>query len=233
MSKKYKLSYTAADIDRRLATVSQLSKDVEQLSIDAEQMSTDIEQLSTDADKLSTDVKQLFTDTEQMSMDISTNKNHASQHASDGLDPINPEDIGAMIDVPVTSSDDGKFLCVVNGNWAAVNATIGDDTNSISVAEKAVRDGDGNVIVDTYEIKDDANTKLTEAKSYADEKLAEAKSYTDDALANVNVSDDVLTEAKSYTESYADEKLAEAKSYTDDAIESAFANIGIAEQMSF
>lgn len=179
MSKKYKLSYTAVEIDEKLGAVNQISKDVEQLSTDVEQFSDDVEQLSKDVNQLSDDVGQL-------SDDFNISKTHANQHSSGGTDPISPEDIGAMLDVPVTTSDNGKFLCVVNGDWAAVNAVIGDNADGISVAEKAVRDGNGNVIVDTYETKTDANAKLEASKSY-----------------------------------------------TDTAIESAFANVVRAEQMSF
>ena len=55
---------------------------------------------------------------------------HAGTHASGGKDPITPESIGAApathaedtaIHLPtVTADDNGKFLCVVNGAWAAV-----------------------------------------------------------------------------------------------------------------
>lgn len=31
-----------------------------------------------------------------------------------------PEDIGAMPNIAVTSSDNGKFLCVVDGEWTPV-----------------------------------------------------------------------------------------------------------------
>lgn len=56
---------------------------------------------------------------------------HASAHASGGDDPITPESIGAApathaentaIHLPtVTADDNGKFLCVVDGAWAAVS----------------------------------------------------------------------------------------------------------------
>ena len=57
---KYKLSYTASEIDDKLKMVGQLSEDISQLA---------------------------------------------------------PEDIGAMPNIPVTPSDNGKFLCVVDGVW--------------------------------------------------------------------------------------------------------------------
>ena len=60
----------------------------------------------------------------------STPLSHAGTHASGGDDPITPESIGASpashaedtaIHLPtVTADDNGKFLCVVNGAWAAV-----------------------------------------------------------------------------------------------------------------
>lgn len=64
---KYKLSFTASEIDNKLKMVNQLSEDISRLA---------------------------------------------------------PEDIGAMPNIPVTSTDNGKFLCVVNGTW--VPTTIED-----------------------------------------------------------------------------------------------------------
>ena len=43
---------------------------------------------------------------------------------------------------------------------------------SADSATKATQDGSGNVIVNTYETKSDANAKLAEAKSYADSKVS-------------------------------------------------------------
>ena len=63
---------------------------------------------------------------------------HASAHASGGTDPITPESIGASpashaedtaIHLPtVTADDNGKFLCVVNGAWAAVAYPSAEDS---------------------------------------------------------------------------------------------------------
>ena len=63
---------------------------------------------------------------------------HASQHASGGTDPITPGSIGAApashaedtaIHLPtVTADDNGKFLCVVNGAWAAVSYPNAEDS---------------------------------------------------------------------------------------------------------
>ena len=63
---------------------------------------------------------------------------HASTHASGGTDPITPESIGASpashaedtaIHLPtVTADDNGKFLCVVNGAWAAVAYPSAEDS---------------------------------------------------------------------------------------------------------
>ena len=68
----------------------------------------------------------------------STPSNHASTHASGGTDPITPESIGASpashaedtaIHLPtVTADDNGKFLCVVNGAWAAVAYPSAEDS---------------------------------------------------------------------------------------------------------
>ena len=67
-----------------------------------------------------------------------TPSKHASEHASGGTDPITPESIGASpashaedtaIHLPtVTADDNGKFLCVVNGAWAAVAYPSAEDS---------------------------------------------------------------------------------------------------------
>jgi hypothetical protein len=59
----------------------------------------------------------------------------------------------------------------------AEHATSADSATSSESATKANQDGNGNVIADTYETKDDATTKLTEAKEYTDGKVNELKSY--------------------------------------------------------
>ena len=68
----------------------------------------------------------------------STPSKHASTHASGGTDPITPDSIGAApashaedtaIHLPtVTADDNGKFLCVVNGAWAAVAYPSAEDS---------------------------------------------------------------------------------------------------------
>lgn len=74
---------------------------------------------------------QCFTDSWSSQTFKSTPSSHAGTHASGGDDPITPESIGAApashaedtaIHLPtVTADDNGKFLCVVNGAWAAVS----------------------------------------------------------------------------------------------------------------
>lgn len=76
MSVKYKLSYTAKEIDKRLGMINPLAENVNQFQENINKIQEDISQLS-------------------------------------------PEDIGAMPDIAVTNSDNGKFLCVVDGVWTA------------------------------------------------------------------------------------------------------------------
>lgn len=60
---------------------------------------------------------------------------------------------------------------IISGNTTvakASHALTADSATSATSAEKAVQDGSGNIITSTYETKDDASTKLTEAKTYAD-----------------------------------------------------------------
>lgn len=66
----------------------------------------------------------------------------------------------------------------------AVNA---DSATSATTSEKAIQDGSGNVIKDTYETKSDASAKLTEAKSYAD-------GIKNDLLNNAGTAYDTLKE---------------------------------------
>ena len=66
----------------------------------------------------------------------------------------------------------------------AVNADI---ATSATSAEKAIQDGSGNVIKDTYETKSDAVAKLSEAKSYADD-------IKNDLLNNAGTAYDTLKE---------------------------------------
>jgi hypothetical protein len=75
----------------------------------------------------------------------------------------------------------------------AGSSTPGGAATSAINATNATNDGSGNNIVETYETKANASSKLTEAKSYSDTKLTEAKTYADTAAANVK--DDLLNGA--------------------------------------
>lgn len=68
------------------------------------------------------------------------------------------------VDDTVASLTDGSFV-ISNAEHAA----------TADSATKAEQDGDGNVIVDTYETKTDAEAKLEEAKGYADTAAATVK----------------------------------------------------------
>lgn len=57
------------------------------------------------------------------------------------------------------------------------HATSADSATSAESATKATQDGNGKVISDTYETKNDAAAKLTEAKEYADGKVDELNDY--------------------------------------------------------
>ena len=62
---------------------------------------------------------------------------------------------------------------------------IEDITGGTVVSDKANKDGNGNIITETYETKTDANQKLTDAKKYSDDKLVESKSYADTVGSNI------------------------------------------------
>lgn len=62
----------------------------------------------------------------------------------------------------------------------AEHATSADSATSAESAVKATQDGNGAVIADTYETKDDAASKLTEAKEYVDGQIeSHAHSWND------------------------------------------------------
>lgn len=69
----------------------------------------------------------------------------------------------------------------------ATHALTADSATAASTAEKAVQDDNGNAIVSTYETKNDATSKLNEAKGYAD-------SIKDDLLNNAGDAYDTLKE---------------------------------------
>lgn len=76
----------------------------------------------------------------------------------------------------------------IDGKLSTINKSIGDITNGTTVvkkseratnadsatsATKATQDSSGNVITETYETKNNANNKLTEAKKYTDNAVAQ------------------------------------------------------------
>lgn len=73
----------------------------------------------------------------------------------------------------------------------ADSATNADSAINAENAIKAIQDGNGNVIIDTYETKTDASAKLTEAKTYADTVASNVKS---DLLNGAGTAYDTLKE---------------------------------------
>lgn len=60
---------------------------------------------------------------------------------------------------------------IINGTTVvaeATHASTADSATSANSATKAIQDGNGNIIISTYETKADAGAKLAEAKTYAD-----------------------------------------------------------------
>ena len=79
----------------------------------------------------------------------------------------------------------------------ATHATTADSATSATSATKATQDGNGKVIVDTYETKTDASAKLAEAKAYTDATAEEAIKQTSANDAKV------LSDAKTYADNAA------------------------------
>lgn len=118
----------------------------------------------------------------------------------------------------------------------ATNASEATHATSSDTATKAFQDGSENVIVDTYETKNDATTKINDLKSYFDTTLAGAETVINDALSNK--ADSVHNhDGLYYTENEVDELIANhnhdslydsigsantaletAKTYTDNAV---------------
>ena len=88
-----------------------------------------------------------------------------------------------ILGVPTASPTSGTAYTAIYDKGMHINPS----TNTITAttfagtASKALADGLGNNIVNTYETKTDAAAKLTEAKEDAAAKLTEAKEYTDAA----------------------------------------------------
>ena len=88
-----------------------------------------------------------------------------------------------ILGVPTASPTSGTAYTAIYDKGMHINPS----TNTITAttfagtASKALADGLGNNIVNTYETKTDAAAKLTEAKEDAAAKLTEAKKYTDAA----------------------------------------------------
>lgn len=80
---------------------------------------------------------------------------------------------------------------IVNGTTTVPKAVRATSADSATSATKATQDASGNVITSTYETKEDATTKLNEAKSYTDieiDKLSDTVAFID-STDNESVSD--------------------------------------------
>lgn len=78
----------------------------------------------------------------------------------------------------------------------AEHATNADNAVNADSATKASQDGDGKVISDTYETKEDANKKLAEAKQYADSVKNDLLNGAGDAYDTLQELGDLIDENK-------------------------------------
>ena len=94
----------------------------------------------------------------------------------------------------ITALTDGT-LVVASANYAQ-EANIANKATSADEAIKATTDSNDNIIVNTYETKDDATVKLAEANSYTDDKVSN--------LASTIVVDNKIVEHNVNTEAHND-----------------------------
>ena len=100
---------------------------------------------------------------------------------------------------PLTSGQATQVL--IGGNE---DAPLWKDIDSLSV-QQALNDGNGNLITNTYETKDDAAKKLDEAKDYTDDQIQVSMEQhlgaAQELFEQKGAANTALTEAKGYTDS--------------------------------
>lgn len=110
----------------------------------------------------------------------------------DSGDSSTLSDANSYTDTKVSNITNGTIIVKEAEHATSANkSTSADSATNAESATKATQDGNGNVIVDTYETKTDAQTKLDNAKSYADSAAAAVKN---DLLNGAGAAYDTLKE---------------------------------------
>lgn len=97
---------------------------------------------------------------------------------------------------------DTSVTNIINGTTVVPNANNAENSNIANSANKATSDGDGNIISSTYETKDNANSKLEEAKDYADTIIINKSDINHNHDSNydpIGSASEALASAKEYT----------------------------------
>ena len=127
---------------------------------------------------------------------------------------------GTLFEDKIQADVDSKFdnlnTALQNGEIVVFEAINAENAAKAEVAEK---DGDSNIISDTYETKVNATAKLTEAKSYTDESVTSLGNNFETVIKQMYADD--FDDAPTIREIANDESntaLNSANTYTDNAV---------------
>ena len=127
-------------------------------------------------EELSEDVKQLD---EKFIPDTIARTNHTHEELSEAIENITTGDIvvkeseHSSTAEHSVSADTATEATHAASSDHATSAENAEHATTADEATKAIQDGNGNVITDTYETKEDAQAKLEEAKLYTDTEISE------------------------------------------------------------